>query len=213
MLYIKPLSYILIGKDMRQKNIICKECKIKIPANQIEEMIKNIKEKYGFEFHFYFCPICGHAYPKTLNLLSSYFDLIQLDKNLYHCKKITIKSELLAAVREAVICFEHIVRELSGLYNLEGQGLMSEAFSFEYDQKENKILKEPKIPVVSIKALQTKTGRNKQEGIKFLSMGLMTGIRNIIIHHKGEEGAPCAIHIINLVDFLMKHLPTTKYAC
>ena len=84
-----------------------------------------------------------------------------------------------------------------------GTDLMAKAFSFRCDPKTGKITQKPKIQVSN---LSNVTERNEQEGIRFLAMGLIQGIRNIYMHTKGTQSLYYCLQIITTVDLLLKQV-------
>jgi uncharacterized protein (TIGR02391 family) len=171
----------------------CPNCDAHFPTDQDLWM--------GFKFNV--CPQCGNLLPETVNYIENYFRIIQLVKPLAEAKVLLLKSKSVAAVREALITLETIVREKSGLKDLMGPDLMAQAFSFKYESRADTITQDPKIKINSLSNL---TERNEQEGIKFFAMGLMQGIRNIYMHTKGTEKLYYCLQIITAVDLLLKQI-------
>jgi uncharacterized protein (TIGR02391 family) len=100
------------------------------------------------------------------------------------------------AVFEAVKRFDNEVRERSiscGKGALFGVALMKEAFS-------------PERPVISVAECSTTTGQNIQKGMMYLSMGLMSRIRNPLGHENVTMPLEEAKVWIGLVSQLMKDL-------
>ena len=176
-----------------------------------DELFKcpNCNAHFSSDPHFWMgitinvCPQCGNLLPETVNYIENYFRIIQLVKPLTETKALLLKSKSVAAVREALITLETIVREKSGLKDLMGPDLMAQAFSFKYESRTDTITQDPKIKINSLSNL---TERNEQEGIKFFAMGLMQGIRNIYIHTKGTEKLYYCLQIITAVDLLLKQV-------
>ncbi|MGA2466379.1 MAG: TIGR02391 family protein [Thermodesulfobacteriota bacterium] len=180
----------------KKKTIKCKNCELSfLPILLVDG------EKIKCRFNV--CPNCGNLLPKTINYIRNYFEIIQLSKELDKAKGLFLKSELVSAVREAVIKFEDIVREKSGLKDLKGSDLMGKAFSFKFDQNKNIIAEEPKIKVNN---LSNVAKRNEQEGIKFIAMGLMQGIRNFYVHYEGNERLFYCLEIMTLINLLLKQI-------
>ena len=174
---------------MTKNKFLCKNCNSPFPA----EMAK----KYNFNA----CPVCGHLLPRCIEDIRQYFRIIQLSEELEKAKNLVLKSEISAAVREAVIVLETVVKELSGLSDLIGSDLMAKAFSFKIDSQLKQVSEKPKI---SINDLSTISKINEQEGTKFIAMGLMQGVRNIFMHSKGTEKLFYGLQVITTVDFLLK---------
>lgn len=81
------------------------------------------------------------------------------------------------AVFEAFKRLELLVRERSGLGDLSGRALMFHAF-------------DATTPMLALGDLTTPTGRDRQEGLKFLLGGAMQAIRNVAAH--GDLGLDAA---------------------
>jgi uncharacterized protein (TIGR02391 family) len=170
----------------------CKnKCEFPIPTDIIK--------KAGFNV----CPICGEFYPKTLTYIENYFRIIQLSKELNEAKRLFLKSEFDASVREAIIKLETIIKDKAGLKDMMGASLMAEAFNFKTDPKTKEIIEEPKI---KINELSDISKRNEQEGFKLLTMGFMQGIRNIYMHTQGAGRLYYALQIITMVDLFLKQI-------
>ena len=169
----------------------CPNCSASFPAAFVTEVGFNI------------CPTCGNLLPETIDYIDNYFRIIQLVKPFHNAKDLMLKSESVAAVRDALVTFENIVREKSNLSDLMGPDLMAKAFSFKYDSNTKAITQKPRIPINS---LSNVTERNEQEGIKFLAMGLMQGIRNIYMHTQGTEKLYYCLQIITTTDLLLKQV-------
>jgi len=169
----------------------CKNCDSPLPPE--------ISKKLEFNF----CPTCGNLYPQTVLYIDNYFRIIQLSKELENIKKLLLKSEMNAAVREAIIKFETVVRNKSGLIDNMGSGLMADAFSFKADQKTKEIFEQPKI---KLNDLSNISKRNEQEGFKLMTMGFMQGIRNIYMHTEGADRLYYALQIITLIDLFLKQI-------
>ncbi len=114
-----------------------------------------------------------------------------------------LKSEPEAAVREAVVTLETTVKEISGLVDLTGADLMAKAFSFKFDSQSNKVTGPPKI---QLNDLDSVSKRNEQDGVKFVAMGLMQGVRNIFMHSKGTRKLFYCLQTIMTVDWILKQI-------
>ena len=176
---------------MSKSKFTCKQCNSPIPTKLVK--------KYNFNV----CPICGHLYPKCIEDIRQYFRIIQLSEELEKAGNLILKSEMVAAVREAIIVLETLVKELSGLIDLTGSDLMAKAFSFKTDPQTKEVTEKPKIPISD---LSTVSKRNEQAGIQFVAMGLMQGVRNIFMHSKGTEKLFYCIQVITTIDFLLKQI-------
>ncbi|MHA1521904.1 MAG: TIGR02391 family protein [Promethearchaeota archaeon] len=145
------------------------------------------------------CPTCGELYNHTKEKIEKYFRFVSSTNKLDDCLKLILKSELRSAVRDACIVLEKEIRILSGL-NSHGVDLASKAFSFKYDSIKNEVIQKPKI---MINELTTETLRNEQEGIKFLTMGIFKGIRNIYMHTKGSQKIYHCLQVISVINFVL----------
>jgi uncharacterized protein (TIGR02391 family) len=181
---------------MKRRIYRCKKCKLRFTPESFPGWDSG---KYRFNC----CPVCGQLFGETIYYIVNYFKIIQLSEELDKARDLFLKSESVNAVREAVITFENIVRKKSGLNDLIGTDLMAKAFHFKFDPTTKRITERPKIKINNLLSISK---RNEQEGIKFISMGVMQGIRNIYIHHKGNERLFYCLHIITLVDLLIKQI-------
>jgi len=170
---------------------MCPNCSASFPKKFVKELGFNI------------CPTCGNLLPETIDYIENFFRIIQLIEPLQNAKDLMVKSECAAAVRDALIMFEVIVKEKSGLSHLMGKELMDEAFKFKYDSQNDTITQKPKI---AINGLSNITERNEQNGIRNLAIGLMRGMRNIYMHTQGTRKLYYCLQIITMTDLLLKHV-------
>lgn len=168
----------------------CDNCKSPIPKWIVRDCKFNI------------CPVCGELYPQTKEYIENYFRIIQLSDSLEKAKKLIIKGEYEASVREAVVIFESLVRNKSGLSKFMGSDLMAKAFSYKKNDK-GTITEFPKIQVND---LSTISEINEQDGLKYLSMGVMSGIRNIYMHGPAEDRIYLALQIVSFINFLIQEV-------
>ena len=175
---------------LRNRPYKCKNCNTSLPAFLIVKLKANC------------CIQCGYLLEQTIDYLKNYFEIIQLSKELNNAKRLLLKSEFNSSIREASIIFENVVRQHSGLDNLYGAKLMSEAFSFKED-KNGKITKKPKI---YMNDLSTQTKKNEQKAMEFLAVGLMMGYRNIYSHSSGSHKLYYTVQIITFIDLLLKRI-------
>lgn len=176
-----------MNKDMYE----CDSCGASFPA----ELVALVK--------FNVCPECGNLLPETVEYIDNYFRIIQLVEPLRNAVNLLLKTECVAAVRDAIVTFEDIVRKESDLSELMGPDLMDKAFGFKFDTNTNAVIQPPRI---HINRLSNLTERNEQEGVKFLAMGLVQGIRNIYIHTKGTEKLYYCLQTITITDLLLKQV-------
>ena len=88
------------------------------------------------------------------------------------CKTMFVDGHINESVRKALERYEKIIQDLTGLHSKIGSDLMANAFN-----ETN--------PLIKFNALITSQDKNKQIGIKYVSMGLMTWWRNNLSH--GDE--------------------------
>jgi len=176
-----------MNKDMYE----CDSCGASFPAELVAFVTFNV------------CPECGNLLPETVDYIDNYFRIIQLVEPLRNAVNLFLRTECVAAVRDAAVTLEDIVQKESDLSELMGPDLMSKAFGFKFDSNTNTVIQPPRI---QINRLSNLTERNEQEGVKLLAMGLMQGIRNIYIHTEGTEKLYYCLQIITITDLLLKQV-------
>jgi len=98
------------------------------------------------------------------------------------------------SARAALQHFEAVVQELVGRPKDAGQALMSIAF-----REQN--------PLLRISPMQSLTDVDEQQGMMFLSMGAMTGIRNPLSHGPKKNLSPEeAMEILSFVSYLFRKI-------
>ncbi|MEZ7821113.1 MAG: TIGR02391 family protein [Patescibacteria group bacterium] len=110
------------------------------------------------------------------------------------CKELFDQDNYFHAVLEATKLYHNMVQKKSGLKK-DGQDLMMQAFG------ESGILK--------ITNCSTDTEKNFEEGIKFLSAGLMRALRNPTAHEKKMDwdiDKEDCLNILGLISYLLKQL-------
>jgi hypothetical protein len=125
-----------------------------------------------------------------------------VNKRLSSAARLAMKGETSAAVREATVTLETMVRKKSKL-NAIGLNLMNQAFSFEYDPKGNNVIR---FPLIQLNNLSTETKRNEQDGMRLLTMGIMRGVRNIFAHSHGTSKFYYCLNIITTIDMLLEQI-------
>ena len=180
--------------NVNKKEVICRNC-----GFNYSKAIPNNSEIF---LAFNVCAKCGDLLDHSLEKIKEFFKILAIDKHLSDAVRLVYKSELVSAVRESCIKLEEIVREKSGL-KLKGADLMAKAFNFEYDKKLDKIITPP---LIALNELSTETLRNEQDGIKFMAMGVMRGIRNIYLHTKGSQKIYFCLEILTIIDFLITNI-------
>ena len=112
-------------------------------------------------------------------------------------------SKMSISVKECLTAYDVFIKKISQIDDT-GAPLMGTAFSFKND-KTGRITEYPTVQVSS--KLTSEDGRNFQNGIKFLSMGLMTSIRNLHLHttaRDDELDVVNALHIFSIISFIWK---------
>ena len=117
-----------------------------------------------------------------------------------HCKKLFIEGHYFHAVFEACKVYNKLVQSKANS-NKDGQPLMLEVWG-------------PEKGVLKITPCQTETDRNVQDGVKFLSAGLMQAIRNPTAHEPALdwpiEKKDC-LDLLSFLSFLFRKLDDAIY--
>jgi len=117
-----------------------------------------------------------------------------------HCQVLFLQGNYFHAVFEACKVYNKLVGE-KALSSKDGESLMMDVWSWQ-----NGVLK--------VTACQTETDKNVQDGIKFLSAGLMRAMRNPTAHepalHWPITKEDC-LDILNFVSFLLRQLDKAVY--
>jgi len=117
-----------------------------------------------------------------------------------HCRKLYLDRHYFHAVFEAAKIYHKLVQEKSQS-SKDGQALMLEAWS-------------PDKGVLKITRCETETDKNVQDGIGFLSAGLMRAIRNPTAHepalHWPISETDC-LEILTFISFLLRKLDESVY--
>lgn len=98
------------------------------------------------------------------------------------------------AIFEALKALEVRVQEQSGLHDLLGRNLMSQALQISD-------------PSISLTAETGRAARDEQEGLRFVFMGVMQGLRNPKAHRSTQQEDPQrAFEYLSLVSVLFRRL-------
>ena len=141
----------------------------------------------------------------------------KVDETIFHTEVIRHGESLLAesqndpskrtsAVKECLTAFDAFIKKISGIDDT-GSPLMGDAFGFEQHNNANGVIKIDRYPEVQVSGLTTESGRNIQNGVKFMAMGVMLGVRNIAIHNTAKDNileADEMLHILAVVSFLWR---------
>lgn len=128
-----------------------------------------------------YCPVCGAMMPSTMKIIKEFFKVAMLHPSLKIAKRLFVKSEYDAAVREACVVLENIIKEKSGIIDSHGKDLVTKALSFEFDKQTREIKKQP---MIALNQLENESQRNEQEGLKMMLMGFFQGPRNLFQHNR-----------------------------
>lgn len=117
-----------------------------------------------------------------------------------HCKKLFLDRHYFHSVFEAAKIYHRQVQEKSQS-SKDGQSLMLEMWN-------------PEKGVLKITKCETETDKNVQEGIGFLSAGLMRAVRNPTAHvpaHEWPISEDECLDILSFISFLLKKLDQAVY--
>ena len=119
---------------------------------------------------------------------------------LKHGQKLFLQANYFHAVFEVAKVYNKLVREKAQSSN-DGQPLMLEVWGWDKG-------------VLKVTACQSDTDKNVQDGIKFLSAGLMQAIRNPTAHEPAVDwpiSKQDCLDILSFVSFLFRQLDTAVY--
>lgn len=117
-----------------------------------------------------------------------------------HAQPLFMDGHLFHAVFEAAKAYNKAVREKASSAK-DGQALMLEVWGWEKG-------------CLKVTACQTDTDKNVQDGIKFLSAGLMGAIRNPTAHEPAVDwpiSLPDCLDILSFISFLFRQLDKAVY--
>ena len=111
------------------------------------------------------------------------------------------------AILNAFIHFIDYIKEITSL-DLDGDDLMNQVFSFDYDQIQKKILRYPKI---CINPLKNRTDRDEQIGFMFLCKGVAAFGRNPKAHKLIAQSDPLqTLEYLAFASLLMRRIEEGK---
>ena len=117
-----------------------------------------------------------------------------------HAQPLFMDGHLFHAVFEAAKAFNKAVRD-KARSNKDGQSLMLDVWGWEKG-------------CLKITACLTDTDKNVQDGVKFLSAGLMNAIRNPTAHEPAVDwpiSLPDCLDILSFISFLFRQLDKAVY--
>lgn len=182
------------------KEIVCDSCAVNLSRDLSRKLRAHPRIAKFLKLDpktFNVCPFCGAFMPWTRRIVCKYLALSSIARILPNASRLLAKSEVVAAVREATIALEELVRQKSRL-KARGADLMDRAFRFEYDRATNRI----HMPGIKLNNLRTEAKRNEQDGIRLLAMGLMRGVRNIFAHSRGTTALFYSLHTVAMVALI-----------
>lgn len=131
------------------------------------------------------------------DLGKEYNPIDMFDRLDFHGKIVTSSRELFInkhyrqAVHEATISLENHVKQKTKFKQKIGQDLMFKAFNEEK-------------PKILISDINTDPSRDKQNGIRFLSAGVMRGIKNVFSHSEEKLENPLeALKILSIISYIL----------
>ena len=116
-----------------------------------------------------------------------------------HCSKLYSQGNYFHAVFEAAKVYNKKVQE-KAQSSKDGQALMMEAWTFS--------------GVLKVTACQSETDKNVQEGIKFLSVGLMQAMRNPTAHEPALDwtiSKEDCLDMLSFISYLFRQLDKAVY--
>jgi uncharacterized protein (TIGR02391 family) len=116
-----------------------------------------------------------------------------------HCRKLFIQGNYFHAVFEAAKVYNKLVQRKSRSEK-DGQALMLEVFS------SNGVLR--------LNSGRTQTEKNVQDGVKFLSAGLMQAMRNPTAHEPAQEwpiSKEDCLNMLSFISYLLNQLDKSTY--
>lgn len=137
-----------------------------------------------------------------------FFDAMQFHPKVVEVSKdCFIAGNYREAILNAFICLIDYVKERTGL-DLDGDALMNQVFSINYDKEQRRITK---YPIIRINELQNMSDRDEQQGFMFLYKGAVGGIRNPKAHKLIPQSNP--LHTLEYLAFsslLMRRIEEGK---
>lgn len=170
---------------MKSKKYKCLYCHSEFT---IKRQIKEQKDgSFTYELReINFCPFCGMPYKHTIDTTKDFMNLFPVTNELNNSVKLLMKGEPDAAIRDASVVLENIIKKKSGIQDKHGKALIGEAFNTGKD-----IELEP--PKIKINDLKTESEKNEQDGLRLMLLGYFGGIRNLYMHIAPGHGMKTAL--------------------
>jgi len=182
---------------------------------QIIKVLQNLKDKglvyvekfgvkwdfYALDKHFLLLAIKNFKLKRleqtkfNKEMADSLYDNLRLHPRIRKVSESLFKDGHYAqAILEAFKCVGVMVKEKSGVGDLDGQTLMAHVFSETQ-------------PVLKLNQLRTTSEKDEQIGFKFIFMGSMTGVRNPKAHDIIEQKDPYrTLEYLSLASLLAKRV-------
>ncbi len=182
--WIMSLSRANLTEDERNKKLV-KFC-FELAPDPVKGSIIELLEKNGCPYNILYHDSLDEFYQRA------YHEEIHK-----HSKKLFVQGNYFHAVFEASKAYNNMVKEKS-VSDKDGEALMMNVFS------PNGVLK--------LNTGQTESERNVQEGIKFLSSGLMRAVRNPTAHEPAVNwpiNKQDCLDLLSMISFLFRKLDTS----
>ncbi|MBN1177102.1 MAG: TIGR02391 family protein [Dehalococcoidales bacterium] len=136
------------------------------------------------------------------------FDIMQFHPKVLEASRPCFVTEnYREAILNAFIALITYIKEITAL-DLDGDDLMNQVFSFNYD-KEKKVI--TKYPIIRINELSNQTERDEQQGLMFLCKGAAAGIRNPKAHTLIAQTNPLqTLEYLSLASLLIRRVEESK---
>lgn len=175
-----------IEQDERAKKIV--EFCMELSSDELKGEVAKLLEKNGLPYNIVY-----------KDSLSEFFQRNFHEEIIKHSKKLFLQGNYFHVVFESAKAFNNDVKNKSQT-TLDGEKLMMNVFSLS--------------GVLKITTCETETDKNVQEGIKFLSSGLMRAIRNPTAHEPAItwpiDKQDC-LDILSLISFLFRQYDKSVY--
>lgn len=184
--WIMSLGNSPMSDDERTKRLVqfCLELTPDTQKGEVAEFL----EKNGCPYNIVYKDSLNDFYKRNFH-----------EEIIKHSKKLFLQGNYFHAVFESAKAFNNAVKKKS-FSDKDGEKLMMEVFSL--------------MGVLKINSGQTETERNVQDGIKFLSSGLMRAVRNPTAHEPALDWSinkQDCLDLLSMISFLYKQLDRAVY--
>jgi uncharacterized protein (TIGR02391 family) len=184
--WMMSLGTVRIDNDERAKRVV--QFSMELAPEKLKAQITEMLERCECPYNILYKDALDEFYKRSFH-----------EEIISHSRKLFIQGNYFHAVFEAAKAYNNAVKEKS-VSEKDGQGLMMEVFSLK--------------GVLKMNAGLTETERNVQEGIKFLSSGLMGAVRNPTAHEPALDWAinkQDCLDLLSLISFLFRQLNKAVY--